>query len=477
MGHHVTSDAEIRHEASPGATLGVVSAATALVLIVFTVPLTTLTASARALAAGPGEQAWILSAMSVGAAAGLLASGAIGDDYGRRRTFVTGSVILALSSFAAAFAPTPLLLILARIVQGLGGAAILSCGLGLIGQVFAGPALGRASGIWAGALGAGVAVGPILAAGLDKLGGWTAPHWFTGIAAAVLAVAGRFILAESTAPRPRPIDLVGTALIGVGLSVFLAGLTQSRTGWNQPVVFVLLGGGALLLGAFVLVESRIADPMLDLGLFRQRPFIGATVGALASGAGVLSLMTLIPTMLERAIGVDTITTAFVLLAWSATTAVTAIAVRWLPVSPTALMIWGLIGCAVGQMATYGVVADSTVVRFLPGMFVAGIANGVLNAALGQQAVASVPSDRSAMGSGANNTARYVGSATGITICAVLITHAGASAGVAGLLAGWERAVIFTSVLSLLGALVVFLTRTTPKAGPAGPGRTQGRIRT
>jgi MFS family permease len=150
----------------PGATLAVASIATALVLIVFTVPLTTLTSTARALAAGPGAQAWILSAMSVGAAAGLLGSGAIGDDYGRRRTFLGGTLLLALASAGGALAPNAFLLIVARIVQGVGGAAILACGLGLIGQVYPGRALARATGIWAAALGAGVASGPILASAL-----------------------------------------------------------------------------------------------------------------------------------------------------------------------------------------------------------------------------------------------------------------------------------------------------------------------
>jgi hypothetical protein len=89
------------------------------------------------------------------------------------------------------------------------------------------------------------------------------------------------------------------------------------------------------------------------------------------------------------------------------------------------------------------------------MFLAGAANGVLNAALGRQAVASVPADRSAMGSGANNTARYLGSATGLTVCAVIITHAGAGSGVAGLLSGWNLAVLVTVGFSLLGAAAVF----------------------
>ena len=442
-------------------TLAVASLATALVLIIFTVPLTTLTSTAHALGAGAGAQAWILSAMSVGAASALLGSGAIGDDYGRRRTFVAGTAVLALASVLGALALNAWTLIVARIVQGLGGGAVLACGLGLIGQAYPGRALARATGIWAAALGTGVAVGPILSAGLDHLGGWTLPYWFSAVSAAVLAVAGRTLLAESRADKPRRIDLPGTLLLGFGMAALLAGLTESRTGWQQPSVYALLIGGVLLLAGFVAVERRIASPMLDLALFRRPDFVGATIAALASGAGVLSIMSLIPMILHRAMGVGSVTGAFVLLAWSATTAVTAMAARWIPATPRSLLFGGLIACAAGQLAVYGLHADSSIIRGIPGMLLAGAANGVLNAALGRQAVASVPPNRSAMGSGANNTARYLGSATGLTVAALLITHAGAAGGVAGLLAGWNLAVLVSVGFSLLGALVVFLARERP----------------
>ena len=289
------------------ATLAVASLATALVLIVFTVPLTTLTSTAQALGAGPGAQAWVLSAMSVGAAAALLGSGVIGDDYGRRRTFLAGTIVLALGSILGALAPNALLLIIARIVQGLGGGAILACGLGLIGHAFPGRALARATGIWAAALGAGVAVGPILSAGLDVLGGWRLPYWLSAVAAALLAAAGRALLKESHASHPRRIDVAGTLLLGFGMAALLAGLTESRTGWEQPSVYVLFIGAVLLLAGFVVVERRVVSPMLDLSLFHRPDFVGAAIAALASGAGVLSIMSLIPIILQRAMGVISLT--------------------------------------------------------------------------------------------------------------------------------------------------------------------------
>src|SRR5215212_4983312 len=132
-----------------GPTLAVAAAGTLLVLVAFTTPLTTLSGTAAGLGAGPGAQAWVLSSMNVGTAAALMSSGAIGDDYGRRRTFLAGALVLAGASALCALAPNALVLVLARVLQGLGGAAVLACGLGLIGHAFPeGQARVRATGVW-----------------------------------------------------------------------------------------------------------------------------------------------------------------------------------------------------------------------------------------------------------------------------------------------------------------------------------------
>lgn len=144
-----------------GRTLAVATAGTALALIAYTTPVGTLAATATALNAGPGGQAWILSSMSCGLAVALLPSGAVGDDYGRRRMFVIGALVLAATSVLATFAPDTLTLVLARVGQGLGAAAVVACGLGLIGHAFpGGHARVRATGIWGAGVGAGIAVGP-----------------------------------------------------------------------------------------------------------------------------------------------------------------------------------------------------------------------------------------------------------------------------------------------------------------------------
>lgn len=312
--------------------------------------------------------------------------------------------------------------------------------------------------MWGAAVGAGVASGPILAAGLDAVGGWRLPYLLTALAAATLAASGRALLSESRATRPRPVDAVGALVLGLGLAAFMAGLVEDRMGWDQPPVIALLALGLALVVAFVAVERWISHPMLDLALLGRPDFLGATVAALASGAGVLALMSLVPTVLERGLGEEALLAAVVLLAWSATSVVTALGARWLTMSPRALLVGGLVACATGQLSVFGLDPGSPIGRLLPGMLVCGAANGVLNAALGRQAVASVPPGRAAMGAGANNTARYVGAGIGITIVTVLLIRPGAAPGVADLLSGWNVAVLVTTGFSLLGALIVLLTR-------------------
>ncbi|MEJ2435236.1 MAG: MFS transporter, partial [Pseudolabrys sp.] len=429
---------------------------------------TTLTSTAAALNAGPGAQAWILSGMSVGAGAGVLVSGAIGDDYGRRRTFVAGALVLALASVVGAVAPTGWLLVLARLVQGLGGAAILACGLGLVGQLFpSGPARARATGIWAAALGAGVALGPLLSAGLADVAGWRAPYVLTALAGVALAWVARAYLPESRAAAPRRIDIAGTLLLGSGTAAFLSGLVEARMGWERPLPILLVGAGLILLGGFIAAERRIREPMLDLSLFRRPDFVSATVAALAAGAGLLSLMTVLPTLLERAMDVSTLMAATLLLAWSATSVFSAYGVRWLPerLTPQALLVADLIGSALGQVGLFALPPDNVIVRVLPALLVAGIAYGVLNAALGRQAVASVPRDRTAMGGGANNTARFLGSSMGLTVISLLVTH-GADRGAAGLISGWNIATLASAGISLVGAIAVTVagTRKPPHGG-------------
>ncbi|WP_215227521.1 MFS transporter [Erythrobacter sp. 3-20A1M] len=446
---------------SRGWLLALTSAATLLSLVIFTVPLTTVTATADALGAGPGAQAWILSAMPLGAATGLLATGTLGDQHGRRLVFLIGLVVCALSSAVAALSVEPLLLIAMRVVQGLGAAALMSCGLGLLGHHFArGREQTHATSIWAACLGAGVAIGPIMAAYGTRGFDWSAAYWATTLLSTALLLPSLFLLPRDTPQTGQRTDWLGTALLMAGLALVMAGLTDMRQGLGQPLVWVLLVGGAVALALLVRVERSRADPLIDFALFREASFVGATVAAFASGAGILALMSLVPVILARGLGVGIIASAFILTAWSATSVIAALAARALPEhwEPRWIIVAAILACALAQALLYAPAQGPMLLRFLPALFLAGAANGLLNSALGQQAVATVPDGKSGAGSGANNTARYLGSAIGITVSAILIAHGGEVGGIDGLIAGWNEAVIATVLFSLLGAGAVACAR-------------------
>ena len=433
-------------------TLTVAGLGTMLTLVAFTAPLAILNATATSLGADTAGRIWILSSMSVGLGAVLLSTGTIADDYGRRRTFVAGMLVLALASFLAALAPQTPMFVFARVLQGVGGAAVIASSLGLIAHAFApGPARAAASGVWGAAVGAGIAVGPLVAAGLDRLADWRDTYWLLGAAVLAVAVAARVLVGESRSDRPRGLDLPGVLTLGVGISALLAALVEGRLGWTRPTVLVLAAVAVLALALFVLVQARVAAPMLEPSLWRQPAFAVATGAAFATGAGVLGLMPYLAGFLGTALGIPATTGAVLFLAWSGTSVLSALLARRIParVSGRVQLAIGLLGVAAGQLALGGVAADSTWVRFVPGLLVAGVASGILNAALGREAVASVPAGRSGMGSGANNTARYVGSAIGVTVVAVIV--AGAPGGP---IAGWNLAVLVTAAISVGGALMV-----------------------
>ncbi|SFO16041.1 Predicted arabinose efflux permease, MFS family [Cohaesibacter marisflavi] len=433
-------------------TLTLVAISTALSLIIFTIPLTTINAVTQDLRLTAGEIAWIMSGMPLGCAVGLLTSGALGDTYGRKKVFLGGLLITVVASIVAALAESGLVLILARVVQGLGNAGVMACGLGLLGQVYHGEERARATAIWAASLGSGVAIGPILASICLSLGGWQAIQWVAAIASGALALASLKPLPKSER-IPERIDLLGSILMMAGMAFLLSALTQLRMGISAEPVLMLLASAVLII-AFCFLELRVRNPIIQLDLFRRADFVGATLAAFASGAGVLSIMTMVPTVLERSLGIRPLFAATILLAWSAITVVAALAAQYLPRSLSARnrVVLGMVGCIFGQLLLLLMSGDYIWPIALPGLFVSGVANGILNASLGHAAVESVPVERVAMGSAANNTARYLGSAIGITVSAVLISNAGPYA----LSLGWQEAVLATTGFSVLGLLVMLL---------------------
>ncbi len=456
--------------------------ATLLVMFDFNAPLATLTATSRALEATPQVQTWMLSGISLGLASSLLVTGALGDDLGRRRVFGAGLGLLAVATVGAGLAPNAWTFVAARVVQGIASAAVLACGLGLIAQVLPDALLRqRATGFWGASLGAGVALGPLLATWVAGLGTWRAVYLVEGVMA--LALAGAATRLVDVPPgRSRRFDAPGVVSFVGAITLLLTGLVEGQQGWGRPATTVSLGAGGLLLALFVLVETRRSEPLIEVGLFRSRGFVAAITGALATGLAIIGFMSYLPTVLQRGIGESPTESASVLAIWSGVSAIVALGARWLPGSISARwqLAGGLLLCAVGLLGVSNLTAVSSWVQLVPGLVVTGIGSGILNAALARLAVESVPHGRAGMGSGANNTARYVGSSAGVAVVVAVISgHGSAGLGrspAAELVGGMNLAALTCAVIAFAGAVVTLIVgapprRRTPDDSGTNPHRT------
>lgn len=456
------SESTEQHPAAARATLVVSCAATLLAIINFTAPVSTVSAIAANLDSGVAGQVWILGSISVGLAASLLVIGSVADDYGRKRIFLIGCAVFVLASVPCAVAPDTTVFALGRVLQGIASAAILTTSLGMLGHAFpSGPARMRATGLWAAMVGGGIAVGPVYSALLIRVSDWRVAYWVIALAWAAVMVWGALTLTDSRNYQRRRLDIAGAVTLGGGISFLVAALTESRDGWDRPQVVGFLVAAIVLLVAFPLLERRVAEPMLDLALLKYRAFIASTLGAFVTGVSVIGFMTFVPLEAQQVLGLSPLIGAGILAIWSG--------LSWLA-APQARRLSGLLDgryqvavglavCGVGELALIGIGEHSSWWRFVPGLAIAGLGSGLANAALTGLAIQSVPADRVAMGSGANNTARYVGSAVGIAAMATIISLASSRGDAASQFGvGMSYSAVVAAVLSFVGAFLVSLCR-------------------
>lgn len=444
---------------APGLTLPVVAVATAVVLVAYTTTVTTVAASASTFSAGVAWQTWMLSGMSLGLAGALLTTGALADRFGRRRVFFWSSVALGAFSGLGALAPSVFVLVLARVLQGAAGSGMLAAGLGLLGDAFPdGRGRTRATGMWGAALAAGIAAGPVLAALLTDAAGWRSAYWLAVAAAAAVAVAAGAL------PEPRErqgagrVDVPGALTMVVAMGSITAGITQARSSWTSGVTLALLTVGVGALALFATIERRRAAPMLDLTLLRRPAFLVSVAGAAITGLATIALMTSVPTLLQRGLGTTALGAGAVLAIWSTVSMLVAAQVGRLPerLGSRARLAAGLLASGFGTGALGWLGDGSSWWALAPGLAIAGIGSGVANAALARLAVESVPPGAGGLGSGANNTARYLGSAVGIALVVAIIASSGS--GRPGLLDGWNHAAWFAAAMNLAGAALAAHTR-------------------
>ncbi|MBC3839771.1 MFS transporter [Streptacidiphilus sp. 4-A2] len=304
-------------------------------------------------------------------------------------------------------------------------------------------------------------MGPVYAALIEKAGGWRSIYWALGALALVLLLLAIGGLEESRSEAPRKLDLFGVLTLASGASCLIAGLSEGRHGWGRSIVIELLVIGVVLLLAFVLVEAKVSEPMLDLALFRNPGFIASSGGALFTGLAIVGLMSYLPTVLQKSLGETPLAASGVLAIWSGLSVISALQARRLAtrMAATTQVAASLLLCGIGEAILYGINAGGSWTHLVPGLVVAGIGSGVLNSALARLAVSSVPANRAAMGSGANNSARYLGSALGVAIVVTVVSQGKSVKGPAAAMAsGTNSAVLIAAAFCLLGAIIAFWAR-------------------
>jgi len=388
---------------------------------------------------------WVVDAYALTLAATLLNAGSLGDIRGRKRVFLGGIALFTLASALCGAATSPLWLILARGVQGIGGAAMFAVSLAIISQEFFGRERGTAFGIWGATVGAAVAIGPLVGGALTTYVGW---RWifFVNVPIGVACVAvGMRVLHETRDEQAGRFDVPGLLTLTGGLFALVLGLLRGADwGWSSGRVVGLFAAAAVLLVSFAFVELRRESPMLDIRLFRVPTFTGAQITAFAISSGMFAQFLFLPLYLESVLGYSAVKTGVIFLPLSLLAFVVApISGRLSTRVPVRFLLGGgLALCGVALLLMRGLTLGSTWTALLPGFLVAGVGIGLVNAPLASTSVSVVEPRHAGMASGTNNTFRQVGIATGIAALGAIfqsrITSFLSNAGIGPFVPSWSR---------------------------------------
>ena len=397
-------------------TLVAVCAGMFMLLLDVTIVVVAQPAIQSGLHASFSDVQWTLDAYALTLAALLLTSGSLADRYGRKLLFTIGLVVFTLGSLLCGVAVTPLMLILSRSGQGIGGAMMFATSLALLGHSFRGKERGTAFGVWGAVVGIATALGPVL-------GGIITTDWdWRGIFLVNIPI-GVFALAvtiwrteESRSPDASRPDWAGFALLTAGLVSLIYGLIRAgENSWSDTGVIVCLAAAAVLLIAFGFTEARVAHPMFDMSLLRVPTFSGGAIAAFAMNGSLYAILLYLVIYLQDVLGYSALGAGLRIAVLSLAQLATSVAAGRLSSKiPTRWLIGpGLLLVGVGLIVMAGLNGTSSWTHLIPGFIVAGFGGGLVNPPLASTAIGVVPPEKSGMASGVNSTFRQVGIATGI----------------------------------------------------------------
>ena len=372
---------------------------------------------------------WVFSAYSIAYAAGLLTAGRFADVNGRKRSFLRGLFLFSLGSVLCGLAPSAGFLVAARVIQALGGAQLTPASLALVMPEFPAEKRTVAIGIWGAVGGLAAAAGPTFG---GLLVDWLNWRWlfFINVPFCVFTlIVGNKLLHESKDPNAtKNVDMVGTALGFPGVALVTLSITQSSEwGWGDNRTIAALFGGIILLALFVQRCRTVANPLLDLSLFKLPFVVAANISGLFFSIGFLG-MWLLNTQWIQAIwdyspaksGLATAPGPIMAALFAAPMG--RVAVKW---GHARVLMVGAILLSFGTfMLTITMGPEPAyLTHYLPWMIITGIGVGCSMSTLSSSASAFLPPSRFAMGSALNTTSRQIGSALGAALAASLAAPA------------------------------------------------------
>lgn len=413
---------------------------------------------------------WVIDGYALSLAALVLGAGSLADRFGRRRIYLIGIGIFAISSLLCAVAPNEQALIAGRILQGFGGAAMFACTAALLNFTYQGHDRGVAFGVWGAVNGVAAAAGPLAGGLLTEHLGW---RWVFLVNLPICLVAVWFTMrgvSESRAPRGGRFDLPGTISFTGAAAALTYGLIRAGdAGWTDGVTLASFAAGLVALALFLFAEARSDHPMLDLALFRRPRFTVLIVAAFLAQAAAFGYLPFSMVWLQQVLGNGPVDAGLygALPMAAAALVVGASAGRFLQkVAPRWTVGLGLLLIAAGNLLQARIDTDSTGATLIPGLIVAGLGVGCVLPTNASAVLAEVPRERSGMAGGALNTFRQLGLAFGVAVFGTVFTNriADRHGSPAGFADGLNATLLLASGTALAGGiLVLVLVRKHPAA--------------
>ena len=415
------------------AILGVLVVSLLVVVLDNTILNIALPTIQRDLKASQGELVWAVDSYILAFAALLFTWGVLGDRLGRKKVLVIGLVLFAAASAVCAFSVSSGMLIGFRAVMGIGGAAVMPTTLAIITVVFPPHERGKAIGAWAGAVGAAVALGPILGGVLLQNPQWS--NWLTGndwgsvflinvpiVIVGVIAIVR--VVPETKDPNPRRLDLQGLALSIIGLTALIYGIihASSTKNWLDPGVVIPVLGGIAVIALFLFLEARSDPSSFDVSLFRNRGYSVSLIAVSLAFFALSGITFTLPFYLQILRGYDTLIAGlcFVPFALGQIIAAPRSGTTVLQFGYRKVITGGLILVALSLIGLLFLQMDTPIWMLLVVFFIFGFGMGNVIAPASTVMQNVLPLARAGAGSAVQNTVRQVGGALGVAIVGTVL---------------------------------------------------------